>query len=109
MSYRWTRVPATAPPFDRLQEKLLPAADFVMAIFWSRPGGLSLRTTWVTPATLVLASAVSAMSLLGALIVFRLALLGQSVVLAVGCVACGLLSAATGIVSLYGIRQRLLR
>ena len=58
MSYPWTRVPKDAPPLDIWQLRLLPLADLFMGLMWSRPGGLSLRTTWVTPATLGLAVAV---------------------------------------------------
>ena len=58
ISYPWTRVPKDAPPLDAWQLRLLPAADRFMALMWSRPGGLSLRTTWVTPATIWLGLAV---------------------------------------------------
>ena len=58
MSYPWTRVPKDAPRLDAWQLRLLPLADLFMGLMWSRPGGLSLRTTWVTPATLGLALAV---------------------------------------------------
>jgi hypothetical protein len=33
---------------------VVAAADLFMALMLSRPGGLSLRTTWVTPGTLLL-------------------------------------------------------
>ena len=42
-------------------------ADLFMGLMWSRPGGLSLRTTWVTPATLALAAAVVLFAGLGGL------------------------------------------
>jgi hypothetical protein len=35
---------------------VVATADMFMALMLSRPGGLSLRTSWVTPATLWLAS-----------------------------------------------------
>src|SRR5260370_2394807 len=58
MSFPWTRVPKHPPPIDHWQLRLLPLADLFMGLMWSRPGGLSLRTTWVTPATLGLGLAV---------------------------------------------------
>jgi hypothetical protein len=109
VSYPWTRVPSSDPPVDRVQEKLVPLADLVMGIFWSRPGGLSLRTTWVTPATLVLASSVSAISFLAALTASILAVARGSLLLVLAAAGCGLLAMGTGVVALYGIRQRLLR
>ena len=109
MSYPWTRVPAGAPPVDRLQLRLLPAADLFMALMLSRPGGLSLRTTWVTPATIALAAValvfvgVPGIAALGAGVVQgNLLLLGAGVV--------GLMVAVgSGAVALFGIRQRLLQ
>jgi hypothetical protein len=55
--------PTAAPPHDRLQRLLLPVADAVMALMWSRPGGLSLRDTRVTRVTIVLALGVALVGL----------------------------------------------
>jgi hypothetical protein len=106
VSYPWTRVPKDAPPLDAWQLRLLPLADLFMALMWSRPGGLSLRTTWVTPATLGLALAV----------VFAVGLPGLSAIAYGGAnrllvvVIAGLVATALGVgaaaVALYGIRQR---
>lgn len=80
-----------------------------MALMWSRPGGLSLRTTWVTPATIWLGLAVVlALGLpgLGAIaygIFSRQILLGFGGLIAVG------MGAGGCTVAVYGIRQRLLR
>ena len=108
MAYPWTRVPEGQPPLDPLQLRLLPVANLFMGLMWSRPGGLSLRTTWVTPATIWLGIA-------------ALALVGFPGVGAIGCglvtgqildVGAGVLAmtlaAGAGTVALYGIRQRTL-
>jgi hypothetical protein len=79
-----------------------------MALMWSRPGGLSLRTTWVTPATIGLGLAVFvALGLpgLGA-VVYGIA--SRALLLALGGLVAAALGAGGGTVALYGIRQRLL-
>jgi hypothetical protein len=109
VSYPWTRVPKDAPPLDALQLRLLPLADLFMGLMWSRPGGLSLRTTWVTPATLGLALAVIfvvGLPGLGAL-VFGIA--NRQLLLVVGGLIAAVLGIGAGAVALYGIRQRSLR
>ncbi|MDQ6710659.1 MAG: hypothetical protein M3Z11_08910 [Candidatus Dormibacteraeota bacterium] len=103
-----TRVPSTPPPIDRIQLWLLPIADAVMAAMWSRPGGLSLRTTWVTPATvwLCLGVALFAVVLAIALVSHGLAS-GQPISLILGIVAL-VVAFAIGTVAAYGLRQRAL-
>lgn len=87
---------------------LLPLADGFMALMWSRPGGLSLRTTWVTPATIGLGLAVVvALGLPGiGVIVYGIAA-GQLLLPFGGLLAVGL-GVGGGTVAAYGIRQRLL-
>lgn len=106
MSYPWTRVPKDAPPLDAWQLRLLPVADLFMGLMWSRPGGLSLRTTWVTPATLGLAVAVILVVGLPGLGAAVYGIANRQLLVAVG----GLIAVALGIgaaaVALYGIRQR---
>jgi hypothetical protein len=86
--------------------RLLPVADRFMALMWSRPGGLSLRTTWVTPATICLGVVVgAAVGLPGlAAIVYGIAM--RQILLTAG----GLIATALGVgaasVAAYGIRQR---
>jgi hypothetical protein len=105
---RLTRVPTTLPPLDRTQLRLLPVADTVMALMWSRPGGLSLRTTWVTPATIWLCVPVSVLAgLLGIGIMGYGLVSAQPLLLLAGVVAV-ILAVGTGTVAIYGIRQRLL-
>jgi len=77
-----------------------------MAIMWSRPGGLSLRTTWVTPATIWLAVVVViAVGLpgLGA-IVYGIA--NQQMLLALGGLIATALGGGAATVAVYGLRQR---
>ena len=106
MSYPWTRVPKDAPPLDAWQLRLLPLADLFMGLMWSRPSGLSLRTTWVTPATLGLALAVILVVGLPGLGAIVYGIVNRHLLAGVG----GLVAAALGIgaaaVALYGIRQR---
>jgi hypothetical protein len=106
ISYPWTRVPNDAPPLDAWQLRLLPVADRFMALMWSRPGGLSLRTTWVTPATIWLAVVVViAVGLpgLGA-VVYGIA--NRQILIAVGGLLGAILGAGAATVAVYGIRQR---
>jgi hypothetical protein len=105
---RLTRVPAGSPPLDATQMRLLPVADAVMWLMLSRPGGLSLRTTWVTPATVWLCSAVAIFGGVFGVAAFwnglgsgyLIPLLGGPLALigATGCAS----------VAVYGARQRLL-
>ena len=108
MSYPWTRVPNGAPPLDAWQLRLLPLADLFMGLMWSRPGGLSLRTTWVTPATLALAVGVVLFAGIGGLAGIAYGVANRQVLLVLG----GLIAVALGVgaatVALYGVRQRAL-
>ncbi len=103
-----TRVPSTPPPIDRVQLWLLPVADTVMAVMWSRPGGLSLRTTWVTPATIWLCLGVSlSAGVLAIATVARGLAFGQPISLIVGVIVL-VVATAIGTVAAYGLRQRTL-
>jgi hypothetical protein len=106
VSYPWTRVPKDPPPLDRWQLRLLPLADLFMGLMWSRPGGLSLRTTWVTPATLGLALAVILVVGLPGVGAIAYGIANRQLLVLVG----GMVGTGLGIgaaaVALYGIRQR---
>ena len=106
MSYPWTRVPKDAPPLDAWQLRLLPLADLFMGLMWSRPGGLSLRTTWVTPATLGLAVAVILVVGLPGLGAALYGIANRQLLVAVGGLIAVALGIGAGAVALYGIRQR---
>jgi hypothetical protein len=97
------------PPIDAWQLRLLPVADRFMALMWSRPGGLSLRTTWVTPATIALAVAVIvALGLPGVgAIVYGIA--SRQILLAFGGLVAAALGGGAAAVAVYGVRQRRLR
>lgn len=65
MSNGLTRVPdGPVPPLPALVQLFIPPADLFMLAMISRPATGSLRTTWVTPATLQLGLAVGVVSLL---------------------------------------------
>jgi hypothetical protein len=106
VSYPWTRVPKDVPPLDALQLRLLPLADLFMGMMWSRPGGLSLRTTWVTPATLGLALAVILVVGLPGLGAIVYGIANRQVLLVVGGLIAAALGIGAGALALYGIRQR---
>ena len=91
---------------DSWQLRMLPVVDSFMALMWSRPGGLSLRSTWVTPATICLAvGVVVAAGLPGvAAIVYGIA--NRQVLVAVAGLIASVLGAGAATVAVYGIRQR---
>jgi len=106
VSYPWTRVPKDPPPLDAWQLRLLPLADLFMALMWSRPGGLSLRTTWVTPATLGLALAVILVVGLPGLGAIAYGAANRQLLVLLGGVVASALGIGAAAVALYGIRQR---
>jgi len=106
MSYPWTRVPKETPPLDAWQLRLLPVADLFMGLMWSRPGGLSLRTTWVTPATLGLAVAVILAVGLPGLGAIGYGIANRQVLVTFGGLVAVALGAGAAAVALYGVRQR---
>ena len=108
MSYPWTRVPAGDPPLDRLQLRLLPVADVFMGLMWSRPGGLSLRTTWVTPATIALAVAVVPLVGVAGVAALVYGLTSGRILFVIGGLIAITLTAGAATTAVYGVRQRLL-
>ena len=96
------------PPIDDWQLRLLPVADRFMALMWSRPGGLSLRTAWVTPATIWLGVVVVIAVGLPGLGAIVYAIASRQILLALGGVIAVALGVGAATVALYGIRQRLL-
>jgi hypothetical protein len=62
----FTRVPdGPVPPLPRWASALLRVADLFMVVMISRPPTGTLRTTWVTPATLQLGAALAVVGVLG--------------------------------------------
>jgi hypothetical protein len=96
------------PPLDPWQLRLLPVADRFMALMWSRPGGLSLRTAWVTPATIWLGLAVVVALGVPGLGAIAYGIFSRQYLLAFGGLIAVALGAGGGMVAVYGIRQRLL-
>jgi len=86
--------------------RLLPLADLFMGLMWSRPGGLSLRTTWVTPATLGLAVAVVLLAGLGGLGAIAFGIANRQLLVLVGGIVAAALGTGAAAVAVYGIRQR---
>jgi len=77
-----------------------------MALMWSRPDGLSLRTTWVTPATIWLGLAVLVALGLPGLGAVLYGVTSRQVLVVLGGLVAAALGAGGGTVALYGIRQR---
>jgi hypothetical protein len=95
-------------PFDALQARMLPIADFVMGAMLSRPGGLSVGDTRVTPVTIGLAfgTAIAAVAL--AVITGGWALDGHGAWWALVALLLVALALATAVLGVYGTRQRLM-
>ena len=79
-----------------------------MALMWSRPGGLSLRTTWVTPATIWLGLAVVVALGVPGLGAIAYGIFSRQFLLSFGGLIATALGAGGCTVAVYGIRQRLL-
>lgn len=95
-------------PFDAVQARLLPVADRVMLLMWSRPKSGSLRDTRVTIVTIYLALATAVVALLLTLLCLLRAAAGGNVPWVVAAVLLLLLAFGCADLGLYGIRQRLL-
>ena len=94
------------PGFDRVQARLLPIADLFMGLMWSRPGGLSLRTTRVTTVTIGLAIGTAVFSVAAAVALVSVALRAHSWLLLAGALLALGLAVGAGCLAAYGIRQR---
>jgi hypothetical protein len=108
MPNRLTRVPdAPVPELPAAVRLILPLADLFMLAMVSRPATGSLRTTWVTPATLQLSAAAAFISLaLGAFVLYLFSG-GQRLPLLLGGVLLVALGVGSGAVAIVGIAQRL--
>ena len=107
MSNRFTRVPeGPVPPLPALVRVLVPPADLFMLAMVSRPATGSLRTTWVTPASLPLGAAVGVVSLALAALLLARGLTGSGpLAIAGGLLLLGL-GAGAGSVAIVGAAQR---
>ncbi|HEY8761427.1 MAG TPA: hypothetical protein VIP52_11015 [Candidatus Dormibacteraeota bacterium] len=107
MSNRFTRVPeGPVPPLPRLLQVFIPPADLFMLAMVSRPATGSLRTTWVTPATLQLGLAVGVVGLALAFFALYRGLGGAGVLAVAGGVLLLLLGIGAGSVAIVGAAQR---
>ena len=79
-----------------------------MGLLWSRPNRLSLRSTWVTPATIALALAAAIFAGAGGIALGAFAVMtGKLVLLFAGIIGVPF-GIACSVLALYGIRQRLI-
>ncbi len=107
MSNRFTRVPdGPVPPLPALVQAFIPAADLFMRAMISRPATGSLRTTWVTPASLQLGLAVSVVSLILAAVALYRGVSGSGLLSIVGGVLFLATAIGAGSVALVGLAQR---
>jgi hypothetical protein len=105
---RLTRVPdAPVPELPAAVRLILPLADAFMLMMVSRPVTGSLRTTWVTPATLQLSAAAAVISVALGTFVLYLSTGAGGLPLLVGGVLLVALGLGSGSVAIVGIAQRL--
>ena len=107
MSNRLTRVPEDpVPPLPALVQLLIPPADLFMRAMISRPVTGSLRTTWVTPATLQLGLLVGVISLGLAGLAFYRGFTGAGLQSQVGGALLLFVAIGAGSVAIVGTAQR---
>jgi hypothetical protein len=105
MSNRLTVVPAAPVPAPGpLARAVLPVADLFMLAMLSRPASGSLRTTWVTPATLWLSLATSLVLAAGAVLLPVALTRGPSGI--AGAALCAALAVGAAAVVIVGLGQR---
>jgi hypothetical protein len=106
MANRLTRVPdQPVPSVPRWVRPAVPLADLFMLVMLSRPRSGSLRTTWVTPATLQMCIALVLTCLICGGLAVSGVIRGNGV--AIGLVV--LLAMGAGAVALVGMAQRCTR
>jgi hypothetical protein len=107
LSNRLTRVPeGPVPPLPALVQVFIAPADLFMLAMVSRPATGSLRTTWVTPATLQLGWTVGLVSLLLASFALYRSFNGSGVLALAGAVLLLGLGLGAGSVAIVGTAQR---
>jgi len=106
MPNRLTAVPASPPHLSHGSRRLVPAADVFMWLMLSRPEGQTLATTWVTPATLLLAAAASGVALLAATVLLLHAGSWSALLVVSGCIACVAFAAGGASLLVVGVAQR---
>ena len=107
MANRLTTTPGRpVPALGRLATLLLPFADAFLFVTWSRPQSGSLRSTWLTPATIALAVAVCPLLVTAAVLLLRVHPAGAGVVQLTASVLCGLGALGAAAVAIVGFDQR---
>jgi hypothetical protein len=107
VSNRFTRVPERpVPPLPALVRLLIPPADLFMLAMISRPATGSLRTTWVTPASLQLGLVVGVVSLALAFFVLYRGFSGSGPLVVAGGLLLVGLGIGAGSVAIVGAAQR---
>jgi hypothetical protein len=107
VSNRLTRVPdGPVPALPALVQLLIPPADLFMRAMISRPATGSLRTTWVTPATLQLGVVVGLVGLILAGIAFYRGFTASGPQSVAGGVLLLAVALGAGSVAIVGIAQR---
>jgi hypothetical protein len=95
------------PPPTGLQARLLPAADLVMVLLYSRSRAGSLRSVRLRWSTITLAAAVFAVAGAGSMTLLIHAVASINVLFILGGVLAAALAIAGGILALFGVLQRL--
>ena len=106
---RFTRVPERprpVPPLPRLGRMVLPLADLFMILMASRPRSGSLRTTWVTPATIVLCMVAVVAGVLLEVVVLHVGVSGHGVPTLIGAAVVAVLVVGSACVAVIGMAQR---
>ena len=107
MPNRFTRVPdRPVPPLPWLGRMVLPLADLFMILMASRPRSGSLRTTWVTPATIDLCMVAVVAGVLLDVLILRVGVGGRSVPALIGAAVVAVLVVGSACVVVIGIAQR---
>lgn len=104
---RFTRVPdRPVPALPWLGRLLLPIADLFMILMVSRPRSGSLRSTWVTPATLVLCVATAVGGVLLDVVVLRVGIGDGGPPAVIGGALVAVLVVGSACVAAIGLLQR---
>jgi hypothetical protein len=107
MPNRFTAVPTEPVPAPgHVAAALAPIADIFMIAMLSRPPSGTLRTTWVTPATLWLAVASGIAALAAGVLLVAAVAGGAANALLIGAVACGVFAIGAGSVVVISVDQR---
>lgn len=94
------------PPPAGLQARLLPAADFVMTLLYSRSRAGSLRSVRITLATICLAAVVFLLAGALAVALTLNALAPLNLLLLLAALAAAAVSLAGAVLAAYGVLQR---